>query len=277
MIRDYLRGRLTDPRRLEFKEHLLSCEYCKRDIGDEIARSMTEDQIEPRKTDNQRYMLYFVLFILLVFLVVVSIQYMRLREYQVGEMNPVSEEQSLRLRESVNKNKELVNRNEDNKGAVAKSNDEEEKENSEDSNVEDFSAYTRSELLSRVEECRKQNDYHCISSASIQLVKKSTDNERRKYRLMAIEALVEMESCSAAMLNIMMLFKENPEIKEIHRAHFLNAKCYFKEKNFSEARKILNMIEKDATELKEDIKQLKTEIEKGEEDGRKAKPEGIQD
>lgn len=267
-IREYLRGGLSSAERSEFREHLLLCEYCKKDIGEEIARYMEEEQTGPKKEGRQRYTLYFILFILFAFLIVISIQYLKPKEYKPEEATPISEARRSKLIKSASRNNSKKDQKKIEDSSVR---DQVLADYGKDAGAEeypeDFSIYSRSELLSRIEDCKEKGDYRCISQASMQLAKMSTGENRRRFRLMAIEALVEMRSCSAAMLNIMMLFKEDPDKKEIHRSHLLNARCYIKEKNFSEARKILDMIERDATELRDEIQSLRSEIEKGDGDG----------
>lgn len=267
-VREYLRGGLSSAERSEFREHLLSCEYCKKDIGEEIARYIEEEQADPKRAGRQRYTLYFILFMLFAFLIVVIIQYLKLKEYKPEDATPILEAPRSNLIEpaSWNKSKKGQRKAEESSARDYMLTDYG-KDAGAEGYPEDFSIYSRSELLSRMEDCKKKGDYRCISQASMQLAKMSSGENRRRFRLMAIEALVEMGSCSAAMLNIMMLFKEDPDKKEIHRSHLLNAKCYIKEKNFSEARKILDMIEGDATELRDEIHSLRSEIEKGERDG----------
>ncbi|MCX7957548.1 MAG: hypothetical protein N3B13_00680, partial [Deltaproteobacteria bacterium] len=151
------------------------------------------------------------------------------------------------------------------------------REESEERNDEDFSAYSSAELKDKLSDCINTKDYRCIARAALNLAKTGKEEEKRKYRMVAIESLVELTDCASAMLQIMLLFKENPDIREIHRAHFLNARCYLKEKNFRDAKRILSMIENDAPELKGEIAKLREEIKKGEEDGKQTKSEGVQD
>ena len=273
-IKDYLEGRLSESRRAEFREHLLSCDYCKRDMGSEVAALLSGDKGGGfQRESRQRYPLYFALFILFVLLMVICLEYFKIREYSGGEMSPISVGKSSHLTGGHLKKVENTERAEGN--AVSN----EEQGNSDVASVanpepedsagegEDFSSYSRSELKNRLSECMKEKEYKCISSAAIFLAKKSSGSERREYRLLAIEALVEQMDCSAAMLNIMVLFKESPDREQVNRAHLLNARCYIKEKNFRDAEKIISMVEKDAPEMKEEIAKLRKEIKEGEGDG----------
>ncbi len=271
-IKDYLEGKLPENRRSEFSEHLLNCQYCRREIGENIADIISGNKDQVKKGTSRIAIISFVVFILCIFLAIISLQYIKLREYAGGEISPITEETKRRLSQQQEKMKA--------ERAATKSDPNEpgdiHSEIEERDTGEDFSQYSGSELLARLAECRTENNHKCISAASLYLARKSEGSERRKYRLSAIEALVEQTACSAAMLQIMLLFKENPEIDEINLAHFLNAKCYVREKNYRDAEKILRMIEKDAPALKKNIAELREEIKKGEKYGSKTKPEGIQ-
>ncbi|GEM_PF-1744580 len=272
-IKDYLEGRLSDNQKSEFSEHLINCQYCRRDIGEDIAGIILNRNTQASKGTTRTVVISFVIFILFLFLAVIFLRYIKLKEYEVGEITPLSRKAKDRL---TGQNKKT----DSNVGVEIKSPDDmgkNQEERDDKHTEEDFSQYSISELLKRLSECRSKNDYRCISSASLYLAKKSEGSERRKYRLSAIEAFVEQALCSSAMLQIMLLFKENPEIDEINMAHFLNAKCYVKEKNYKDAEKILKMIEKDTPSLSDKIAELRDEIKKGDKDGSEAKSEGIQD
>jgi len=243
-------------------------------MGSEIATLLSGDRGGGIQRENrQRYPLYFALFILFVLLIIVCLEYFKIREYSGGEMSPISVGKSSHLSGVHLKkagNMERVDGNTGSKVEHGNSNIEsianiEAEDGAEEG--EDFSSYSRSELKSRLSECMKEKEYKCVSSAAIFLAKKSSGSERREYRLLAIEALVEQMACSAAMLNIMMLFKESPDREQVNRAHLLNARCYIKEKNFRDAEKIISMVEKDAPEMKEEIAKLRKEIKEGENDG----------
>lgn len=273
LLKDYLEGRLPESRKIEFNEHLISCEFCRKEMGENIAGFITREQMNRKGETKNKYILFFIAFLIFLFLAIISVQYMKISNYRGGEMSPLSEKTKDRLGH-IKKEKDVTTALNSTENKVA----EEESQSQEESvEREDFSEYSRSELIKRLSECKKKNENRCIASASLYLAKKSEGEERRKFRLNAIEALVEEGLCSNAMLNIMLLFKENPEPKEVLLAHFLNAKCYVKEKNYRDAEKILSMIEKDAKELKDDIKRLREEIKKGEENGKQTKSEGVQD
>ncbi len=272
LIKDYLEGRLSESRKTEFREHLLSCEYCRREMGENIAGIISGGQSAGKREQGNRYVLFFVAFIIFIFLAVISMQYMKLREYRGGEINPLSKDTRERLSgQHKPKPPSVPQQN------VSQANEEPTDSGDDNDKGEDFSSYSSTELKARLSDCIDSKDYNCISKAALYLTKMTKGQERKKYRLMAIESLVELSDCASAMLQIMLFFKESPEIPDIHRAHFLNARCYAKEKNYKDAEKILSMIEKDAPELKEEIIKLREEIRKGEKNGKQTEPEGVQD
>ncbi len=266
IIKDYLNGRLSGSKEAEFREHLLSCESCRRDMGEDIADIISKEQVYPyhkTKEYNNKYVIFFVAFLLLVFLLLISMQYIKIREYSGTEIKPLTDETKNRLLNSQKDKKISPSEAQRDLHTEKKDRFEQDVEDTE----EDFLKYSNSELNDKLIACKSEKNYSCISKVSLYLAKKNEDEKRRLYRLIGIEALVELSQCSAAMLQIMLLLKENPSISEINRAHFLNAKCYFKEKNYQEAEKILSKIEKDAKDLKEEILKLREEIKKGERDG----------
>ena len=272
-IKDYIEGRLSEGKRMEFKEHLLSCEHCRRDMG-EVASILSEDRGDVQRDKRQNSILYFAIFVLFVLMVAVSVEFLRTEREDTGSLKPLGRKIELH---STGDNKEG---NFDIKGATTlpgsiRDNVNIEKEDSPNTDVqegveevEDFSRYSVSELKGRLRECLKTKDFKCISSAAMFLTKKTEGSERRGLRLMAIDALVEQGLCAAAMIHIMMLLKENPERNEVYRAHLLNARCYIKEKNFGDAEKIISMVEKEAPEFEDEIARLRMEIKKGEKDGK---------
>ncbi|MGB9600452.1 MAG: anti-sigma factor family protein [Myxococcota bacterium] len=275
LLKDYFEGRLPENRRVEFNEHLLSCEYCRKEMGEDIANFISGDEIGKKGEGKNKYVLFFVAFIILIFLTIISMQYLKIREYRGGEIKPLSEQTRARLGHIKKESKE--HKVVDTPSTTSASDGLGDSSLRDKEELEDFSEYSKGELLRRLSECSENREYRCIASLSLYLAKKSEGSERKKFRLNAIEALVETGLCSNAMLNIMQLLKENPEPKEVLFAHFLNAKCYVKEKNYLEAEKILSMIEKDAKDLQGEIKRLREEIKKGEEDGEQTKSKGVQD
>ncbi|MCX7943399.1 MAG: hypothetical protein N2746_02685 [Deltaproteobacteria bacterium] len=273
-VKDYIAGRLPEDLKTEFKEHLLSCNFCRRDMGEHIAAIISGEQDSDKKDKNRRY-LFFIAFITFIILTTVVIQFTKIKEYNLGEIKPISEPIKERLSEQQRIKKQLL----ESKSAMDPDNNkpnEIDRENSE-VEVEDFSSYSIAELKSKLISCKEKGDHRCIAKAALFAAKQSIEEERRRFRMMAIESLVEIADCSTAMLQIMLLLKENPPTDDAMRAHLLNAMCYVKEKNFRDAERILSMLERDAPKLRAEITKIREEIKKGVGDGRQTKSKGIQD
>lgn len=270
-IRDYLEGRLTDRRKIEFKEHLISCKYCREEMGENIVGIILRADVEDRRR-FEKYIILFAVFVVFGSLIAIASIFLSV-DYKTTSPTPISEETKKRILGSHNSSKKKLNieRQETVNPVVDESLEIENNPN------EDFSNYSVVDLKARLSDCHKTKDYRCVSLVALNLIKLSEGEEKRRYRMIAIESFVELAECSSAMLQIMALFKENPSREEVQRAHLLNAACYIKERNFKEAEKIILLVEKDFPNLKKEITKLRDEIKKGVENGKQAEPKGVQD